>query len=260
MNWKRLITAAVLLPILILYVMKLPPVYYAGLISFTCALALIEFLTMYGVREPLKSVGILTGAAIPVGVYFGYHADALLASFIIIATVRLFQRPEPEGSLSDLAPVVFGLVYISGLMGFHVALRRVEPGLIIFLYGTVWLADAAAYYFGKSMGKKKLYPSMSPKKTVVGAVASVLGGSAGACIMKFFLLPWMSYTTTALLGLLIGAVTIVGDLVESMLKRDAGVKDSGSLIPGHGGFLDKIDGSIFAGAVLYWSLMGMGLI
>jgi phosphatidate cytidylyltransferase len=260
MNWKRLVSAALLLPIFILYVMKLPAAYYTGLISVVCALALIEFFSMYGVREPLKSVGVLVGAAIPVGVYLGYHADVLMAAFIVVASFRLFQRPHPEGSLSDIAPVVFGLVYISGLMGFHIALRKVEPGLVIFLYGAVWLSDAAAYYFGKSLGRKKLYPSMSPKKTVVGAVASVLGGSAGACIMKYFLLPWMSYTTTALLGLVIGAVTIVGDLVESMLKRDAGVKDSGSLIPGHGGILDKMDGPLFAGAVLYWSLLGLGLI
>jgi phosphatidate cytidylyltransferase len=260
MNWKRLATAIVLIPLLILYVMKLPAVFYTGLISITCAVALIEFFTMYGVRGALKTAGVIVGAAVPVGVYMGYHVDALLAAFLVVSSIRLFQRPEPKGSLSDLAPVVFGLVYISGLMGFHITLRNIEPGMVIFLYGTVWLADASAYYFGKTFGTKKLYPSMSPKKTIVGGVASVLGGSAGACIMKSFLLPLMSYATVAVLGLIIGGVTIVGDLVESMLKRDAGVKDSGALIPGHGGILDKIDGSIFAGSVLYWSLLAMGLV
>ncbi len=226
--------------------------------ALTSAAATLEFLIMYRVHGALKLVGAALGGIIPVAVYLGHHVDALAAAFLLVAAIRLFARPQPENALSDLAPVVLGIVYIPGLLGFHIELRLLDAGLIIFLYGTIWMADAFAYYFGKSMGKRKLYPSMSPKKTVVGGVASVIGGAIGAVMLKYFLLDWMGYGAAAGIGLVLGSVAIVGDLAESMLKRDAGVKDSGTLIPGHGGFLDKIDGSLFAGAVLFWILKAGG--
>jgi phosphatidate cytidylyltransferase len=117
-----------------------------------------------------------------------------------------------------------------------------------------------AYYMGKSLGKRKLYESVSPNKTLAGGVGSLIGSVAAALIIKALLVPHMPLGVAALTGAVIGAVAVVGDLVESMFKRDAGVKDSSTLIPGHGGVLDKVDGPIFAGPVLWWVLRGFEII
>ena len=152
------------------------------------------------------------------------------------------------------------MLYIPGFLSSQTQIRNVGPEWIIFLYATVWASDSAAYYIGKGIGKKKLYQEMSPNKTVAGAVGSVAGGAAGASILKILIVPQLTLPSAAFIGCLIGTISIAGDLVESMFKRDAGVKDSGVLIPGHGGILDKIDGTLFAGPLLYWVLTFKGLL
>jgi phosphatidate cytidylyltransferase len=259
-NVKRIATAAVFLPLFVLYVMKLPSPFFTTLVAAVSALAIVEFYSMYGIRGPLKYLGIAAAVAMPAALHAGLLADMLLA-FVLLATgARLFTRPTPSSSLAELAPVILGVLYIPGLLSVQVHLREEAPGLILLLYGTVWCADSFAYYIGKGLGKRQLYEAMSPKKTVAGAVGSVAGGAVGAVSITLLILPEIPYPAAALTGLLVGAVTIIGDLVESMFKRDAGVKDSGAIIPGHGGILDKIDGSLFAGPVLFWLLIALGVI
>jgi len=101
---------------------------------------------------------------------------------------------------------------------------------------------------------------MSPNKPVAGAVGSVAGGAVGALMLKVLIVPQFTLPLAAFIGCLIGIISIAGDLVESMFKRDAGVKDSGVIIPGHGGILDKIDGTLFAGPLLYWVLTFKGFL
>jgi phosphatidate cytidylyltransferase len=109
---------------------------------------------------------------------------------------------------------------------------------------------------GKGLGKRKLYREVSPNKTMAGAGGSLIGGMAGALILGTLLVPQLGIVPALFIGLTVGVISVIGDLVESMFKRDAGVKDSGTLIPGHGGILDKIDGSLFTGPILYWLLKG----
>ena len=116
----------------------------------------------------------------------------------------------------------------------------------------MWVSDSVAYYAGKGLGKRKLYTAVSPHKTIAGAVGSVAGGALCALLLSYAFIP-------LLIGIIIGVTTIIGDLVESMLKRDAGIKDSGVLIPGHGGILDKIDGVLFGGPILYFLLSAIGI-
>lgn len=258
MGIKRLFTAAVLLPLLIFYIMKLPPVYFAGLVALVSTAALVEFYSMYRTGGALKLTGITLGVAMAAAMYLtGDIADVVIVSVLMVAAVRLFTRRRPDSSLAEMAPVVFGLLYIPGLMGYQMAIREEGPELVIFLYAAVWGGDALAYYIGKGIGKRKLYEEVSPKKTVAGAVGSLAGGALGGVVVKTALAPYMPIGKAVLAGTAIGAVAVVGDLVESMFKRDAGVKDSSSVIPGHGGVLDKIDGSLFAGPVFYWMLMAM---
>jgi phosphatidate cytidylyltransferase len=145
-------------------------------------------------------------------------------------------------------------------LSFQLLLRHDRPEWIIFLFGCVWIADSFAYYIGKSLGRRKLYVEVSPNKTVAGAFGSLFGGCLAGWFLDAVLVhalgPWRAVVS----GLAIGAITIVGDLAESMIKRDAGVKDSSNIIPGHGGVLDKIDGVLFAGPLLYCVVRAIGVI
>ncbi len=116
-------------------------------------------------------------------------------------------------------------------------------------------SDTCAYYVGRSLGKTKLYPALSPGKTRAGAVGGIIGGMLGGLVMAAFLFEGASLVMVALLGLVLSAVGIFGDLIESLIKRVAGVKDSGQILPGHGGLLDRCDSLLLTTPVLYYVLI-----
>ncbi|HXX57302.1 MAG TPA: phosphatidate cytidylyltransferase [Thermodesulfovibrionales bacterium] len=262
MHGKRLLVAVIVLPLLYLYVTKLPQDYFFFLILLVSVVAQAEFYAMYGVRGMVKIAGIAGGIAVLAALHVSRDLlpHALFAAFLVISTMRLVGRRDPSSSLHDMAPVLVALLYIPCSLGFQLFLRTGGPEWIVFLFGSVWAADSLAFYIGKTFGKTKLYPEVSPNKTVAGAFGSLAGGAGAGWLLKLAFLPAMSSWKSTAAGFLIGATTIVGDLVESMFKRDAGVKDSGSIVPGHGGILDKIDGVLFAGPVLYWISRAFGLL
>lgn len=255
MHLKRLIVAAILLPLLYLYIMRLPAIYFFGLIIFISALALYEFYSMYEVKGFMKVTGLILGLVIPL--FFYSMRENFLTILILIVTlvfvIRLFGKREPASSLRDMGSVVIPLFYIPCLLNFQLLLREAGPEWIIFLYGSVWTADSLAFYIGKTFGRRKLYKEISPNKTIEGAAGSLLGGVIAAYLFSLFLVD-MRIERVILTGLIVGLSAVIGDLIESMFKRDAGVKDSSNIIPGHGGILDKIDGSLFTGPVL-WLIM-----
>lgn len=256
MHIKRLVVASILLPLLYLYIMKLPQAFFLIFLLAASVIAQSEFCSMYRIGGLMRNTGILTGVAILSTMYFSrdLFPDMLLLSVIIISTIRLLGKKDPSSALSDISPVVLSVLYIPCLLGFQLFLRGNGPGWIVFLFGCVWGSDSLAYYVGKGIGRKKLYKEVSPNKTVEGAVGSVAGGSISGWLLNMAVGNPLTLTESLFTGMIIGATTIIGDLVESMFKRDAGVKDSGGIIPGHGGVLDKIDGALFAGPVLYWVL------
>ena len=256
-NWKRIVVAIFALPILFAYLYYLPPMpYFLAFLTVVCVIAMSEFYKMYGLRSRLSIPGMLIG-----GLFFylicsypEYFSEGIFFGFFALLIIRLFDNRTPEGSMSELGPLGVGFLYIAVFFSFQWFLR-VEAGVeyIFFLYVSVWMADSMAYYIGKYLGKHKLYPSISPNKTIEGAFGSLIGGAIGAALMAIaFNIQGLSIPGAALIGMAIGIATLLGDLVESMFKRDAGVKDSGSIIPGHGGLLDKIDGFLVAGPVLYF--------
>jgi phosphatidate cytidylyltransferase len=255
---RRVLVALIAVPLLYLYVTKLPPVYFLFLLMFGGTVALFEFYRMYGVKPVLAAPGLLCGLALFVPHAFGaahpisMQALLLAAAFLILTTIRLFAVRDPKNAFSDVAPVVFGLVYIPSLIIPQWLLRLQGLDWIFMLYLAVWTSDTFAYYIGKNFGRRKLYPEMSPKKTVEGGIGSLLGGTVVGLLFGAYVLPAWGPLKVGLFGTVIGCITIVGDLVESMFKRDAGVKDSGSLIPGHGGMLDRFDSMLFAGPALYF--------
>jgi phosphatidate cytidylyltransferase len=261
MHLKRVFVAAFIVPFLFLYVMYLPQEFFFLLLTVFAAVAVSEFYSMYRVPPVLRAVGLICCLLILASGYMisAYLADVLFLSVMLIFGVRLFILKNPLSSMHDIAAPVVGMLYIPGLLIFQSKVREFGPEWIIFLYGVVWASDSLAYYVGKGIGKRRLYKEVSPNKTVAGAVGSVLGGIAGACIIKISVIPSLAMNAAVLIGAITGGVTIIGDLVASMFKRDAGVKDSGVLIPGHGGILDKIDGVLFSGPVLYWMLITTGV-
>ncbi len=262
MHFKRLIISIIFVPVLYLYIMYLPPEYFLLLLTFFATIGLAEFHTMCKIKGLMKYSGILWGAVL-MFVFFaaeGRFLNILLLAVLTTTGLRLFIKRDARSSISDSSTSVLGLLYVPGLLTFQISLMKAEPAWIILLYASVWAADSMAYYVGKGIGKRKLYEEMSPNKTVAGAVGSVIGGILGAGLIKAVLMQQITIQQAVLIGAAVGSATVIGDLVESMFKRDAGVKDSGNLLPGHGGILDKLDGVTFAGPVLYWSCLGLKLI
>lgn len=204
------------------------------------------------------------------------HFPILLTIGVCISFFRLLFRQEtPPATIADIATTILGFIYIGWLTSHLVLLRNLvppgtptgladlqQPGLAyvwVSLFA-IWATDIFAYYSGKKFGKHLLYPQVSPKKTVEGAIggllASVVLVTAIVYVSDNFLFPSHPFGFKLWQAPLFGAVlsigTQLGDLSESLLKRDAGIKDSGQLIPGHGGFLDRGDGLIFAGAISYY--------
>ncbi len=254
---KRHIVAAFAAPILISYLYFLPATpYFQALLIVVGMTALWEFYSMYKVPVKLAVPGVVIGGVL---LYmFCYHPgsslDTIFLSLFCLLMLRLFLVKTPSGSMAEMGPLIVGLFYIAGLLSFQWFLRIEELGreFIFLLYVSVWLSDSMALYIGTYMGKNKLYPAYSPNKTVEGAFGSLFGGMLGAVIIKVvFDVSEYSFPVFIIIGAIMGIAALVGDLVESMFKRDAGVKDSGTFIPGHGGIFDKIDGMLIAGPVLY---------
>ncbi len=256
MHLKRVVVAVIFLPAFYFYVTYLPAEYFLLLLVSVSILAMLEFYSIYHVRGLLRYTCLLVGALIIIGSqqHEIYLADILTFSFITLLCIRLFAKKNPISALTDVSAPIIGLIYISVLLTYQVQIRKSGSEWIIFLYASVWLADSMAYYIGKFFGKRRLYKEVSPNKTVAGAFGSIIGGVAASLIFKIIYIPLLSTFSAIFIGLIMGSASIIGDLIESMFKRDTGVKDSGFLIPGHGGILDKIDSALLAGPVLYWMI------
>ncbi|MBI4287955.1 MAG: phosphatidate cytidylyltransferase [Chloroflexi bacterium] len=182
---------------------------------------------------------------------------AFVPGFVFLEVLGVGKR---RGRVRGWGWALTGALFLGGLLGLWIALRQVPQGRdwVLLGIGATFACDTAAYFVGRAWGRHKLAPTVSPRKTKEGAVAGFLGAIAGVFIVTFLSqrfaaqpLP-MSAIETGVLGALIGVFAQLGDLAESWLKRRSGVKDSGSLIPGHGGMLDRLDSIVFVGMVLYY--------
>jgi phosphatidate cytidylyltransferase len=186
-----------------------------------------------------------------VGEAFGFGGAAIF--------FYLLFRPK-QATINDIATSMLGLFYGGFLPSYWVRLRDMEQGLaILFItFACIWAADIGAYFFGKAYGKTRLYPRISPKKTVEGAAfgvgSSVLVGFLGALYLNWWPLAGIFF------GLLIGVTALLGDLTESLMKRDAGLKDSGDLIPGHGGVMDRTDSYVFTAPMAFYFVTVLALL
>jgi phosphatidate cytidylyltransferase len=179
----------------------------------------------------------------------------LMSSAVVLPLIWLLVRPQKEGAFLGWAWTIAGILYVGWLLSHLVALRGLDDGrnwVFLALFATFG-SDTAAYFTGRALGRHKLAPSISPGKTWEGAIAGILGAIIVSLLFTM-LLP-LGYGQAIVLGLLVSLFGQLGDLVESLLKRNMGVKDSGSLLPGHGGALDRMDSVIFAGVVVYYYVL-----
>jgi phosphatidate cytidylyltransferase len=185
----------------------------------------------------------------------GRHALPTLIGIVLFFTLLfLFRIRNIADAAREVAYAILAFIYIPILL-MHLIMLRQTP------YGVQWLVvimlivmtnDSVAYYSGKAFGKHRLYPLVSPKKSVEGAVGGVLGSIAGTLLAKFTFFPQLTLLDALLTAVFIGILGQTGDLFESLLKRSFGVKDSGTIFPGHGGVLDRLDSIIFAAPATYY--------
>jgi phosphatidate cytidylyltransferase len=250
---KRVLTAAVLIPTFAAVVLVAPAWLFFVAVMAVALLSFYEFsglVKAYGYPEP-GPVGY--GAGILLVAVAG--ADyALLTLLALVFLTMAANRRDLSAALPYTACCTLGLLYAFGSWKCAIPLRSISPWWLLFALVINWVGDSAAYYAGRSFGRHTLAPAVSPKKTWEGTLAS-LAVTAGLGVLyilwRFPHYPWLQ---AVLVCVLANAAGQIGDLAESALKRGAGVKDSGHILPGHGGWLDRVDSSMFSIPAVYWLL------
>jgi len=265
MKYAREVTAAVLAPIAIWIVGWSHTYVFDAALALCAALALHEFLMLgekkgYFIPVALCIVVMcfIVAAFVlePVSVEMG-----VFVALLVIPGSYVFSRGRLEDALPASGISTMATLYIGMLGGSLIRLRsdfhEVGPKLVFFLTLVVWLGDTGAYYVGKKFGKHKMSPLISPKKTIEGGIGGLVMSMLTAVVIQMTFFKEFPLFHAIIAGAILSATGMIGDLAESMWKRSANVKDSGTLLPGHGGFLDRFDSVLFAAPVLYtyWSLI-----
>ena len=248
---KRVLTAIVAIPIVFAITVFAPDWIFALVVGIVAAFAAEEFLALgqaRGIGRPGR--WFVVPVAVVAASFFG--GAYWVVTTLSVSTLTLMSVCAFGGSMETTMPrtaVGLGAMAYCGLtLGFLVLFPR---EFVLVLFGIIWAGDTAAYYVGRLLGRHPLAPKISPHKTVEGAIAGLLGSVAAGIIGGVFFLG-EAWPDMALISVATAAAGQVGDLVESALKRSAGVKDSSSILPGHGGILDRLDSLFFAVPVFYW--------
>lgn len=273
---KRVFTATIFIAIMIVTTL-LGGVVWSALIYtliFLGTSELIKLLNSKGIY-PLRGLVMFFNLLLVILAYFDkpeYFIHVIIFAFIIVFVTFLFQKRKI--SVNDVATTIFSIIY-TGLLPAHFILIRnikiigsqqsiieLSMGYLLLVLMVIWTSDIAAYYVGKNFGKKLLCPDISPKKTIEGAIGGTLFGIIMSISMGFLINLNLIHST--ILGLIIVILAQLGDLCESLIKRDADVKDSGNILPGHGGILDRADSYVFSAPAAYYYikfviLSGLGL-
>jgi phosphatidate cytidylyltransferase len=257
---RRVATAVVALPLLLALLFLAPASAFVTLAAGVLMLGMRELLALLAAAGTHPSR--LT-AWVALGAFFVDVASPLAGApplwplGALAAGVAVLGGGDHRAALVGVAAAWLGAAYLGGLGGSIAALRVMPPSQegawrVVLLLASVMVADTAAFFVGHALGRRPLAPGLSPGKTVEGALGGLAGGALGALAVQRLGMPWLPALHAAALGLGVAALGVCGDLVESRLKRAAGVKDSGGLFPGHGGVLDRLDSLLLAGPVLYY--------
>lgn len=269
---KRVLVVAILLPI------GLALIYYGGvpyalMIVLIVGLASWEYVNIFragGLKPaliwvPLGSILFVAGRAIN-----GFESTPWILSLVILVSMAYhlvdYERGRDQAA-TDFGITLTGILYFGWLGSYLISLRMLDEGLwwVLLVLPAVWLADSGAYFVGRSLGRHNMSPRLSPKKTWEGYLGGVIVAAVGTALLALIWMNWAGPDTAitpwwgAILGLILAVVTPLGDLGESMIKRQFGVKDSSNLLPGHGGVFDRIDSWLWAGVIGYYLIVWLFL-
>lgn len=272
MKFQREVTAAVLIPAVLAVLVFAPTWAFSLLVAAAACVALLEFYALLAAGG--WHVPRAAGLALFFGLLLAAHLGDLralvvlgTAVLVVLPTLVMFGKPPVGVLLTSSAGAVFATLYVAAGGASIIGLRSIGWEPVLFLFAVVWAGDSAAYYAGRRWGRRKLAPIVSPKKTWEGLWGQIVAGLAVGALTGVLLagrsrpLPgpagdvhgW-AIALFAILGILISVVAVLGDLVESTFKRSVAIKDSGGLLPGHGGLLDRLDSLLYASPVLLLAL------
>lgn len=207
-------------------------------------------------RQLEGSLAAVAGGALPLLFLLGQVGvmGGLTLLVLVFALVFLFRIGDMPRVSTEVSILSFGFLYVPLLLGHLVLLRGQPLGIqwLFLLMIIVMAGDSTAYYVGSAFGKHRLYPEVSPKKSIEGSLGGLAGSLAGTVIAKMTFFPQLGFGDCVATALLLGVLGQLGDLFESLIKRSCGVKDSGGIVPGHGGILDRLDSVLFAAPVAFY--------
>jgi phosphatidate cytidylyltransferase len=254
----RLLTAVVVVPVLLYLMFWAPKWGFPGLVMIAIGVGALELGAMTTPSRVQRAFILV--ATLGVGALLVYAPDSALAIPAVVgltvgALLIALAAPDPMDTAgARMAWSIAGPLYVGGMLSTLALLHARESGgaWVMLAMCLAWLADTGGYFAGRAFGKHKLYEKISPKKTVEGAIGGLAGATAGAVFASEVMLDGFPLGHAIGLGLAGGAIGMAGDLFESLLKRSAGVKDSGWIVPGHGGLLDRVDALMFT-STLTWA-------
>lgn len=254
---QRILSALVFVPILLLF-MYLGGAPFALLIMALGTIGLHEFYTMAKGKHKVLFVPVLLGVwAMFVCSYLhvsNWMAPGILVTFCMVFGYAVFKFP--AFTVEDIAVNFLGLIYIGWTLSHLILLGGMPDGrvLVFFAFIAMWANDTGAYFVGITLGKRRPWGEISPKKSVEGAIGGIIVTCAALFLLNLYF-DLMHGVTVILIGIAVAMIGLIGDLMESLLKRYYGVKDSGKLLPGHGGILDRFDSVMLAAPMMYYCIL-----
>ena len=259
---KRLGVAVVGIPVFF-WMTLMGKVFFLALVDLIVVLAVCEFYLLAEKKgfSPSKLLGVLSVLTISLDFYFyngRWILGILFAIIFCVLVVELFKAK--NGTVVNSAVTIFGILYVSLFSSFllirELPLRlglpyRMGGWIVVWVFATIWICDTAAYLIGSRLGKHKLFSRVSPNKTWEGTVGGFLVGIGTAVGLRYWFVPYFSVVDGVIVGVIVGVIGQLSDLVESMFKRDVGVKDTSSILTAHGGILDRFDSPLLVGPVVY---------
>jgi phosphatidate cytidylyltransferase len=261
---RRIYTVLLVVPFLYGAIRYLPPAAFTGIVAVSGCLCLIELyrLCFQSSFRPFPvAIGLLGCLALIAGpLQPDLVQPGLLIAVIAVLSIPLLVEVPMLDSLRQGAIVLTGMLYVGLTLSYLVLIRLLPEGefLLIFLLLVTWAADTGAYYMGTLYGRRLLAPRVSPKKTFEGLAGGLIGATIIAFLARWTFMPEFSHLETIVLAVVLTVAGLWGDLVESAIKRSVGVKDSGGLLPGHGGMLDRLDSLLFSAPAFYYYVTFMG--
>jgi len=271
-TFLRLVSGFLFVPILI-WLSRRGGGYLLFLVEIVIVVGMWEFYRLMEAKgvEPSKKLGIFAALTLATLVYWGgptHFLGLFLAAFAMTITLRELFRAVEKFPIYDIATTAFGVIYV-GWLAIHMIMLRELPRevgvdyaigshLLLYAFFMTWACDTGAYFIGITFGRHRLLERVSPKKSVEGSVAGLVAATAAGVIGPLWFVrdaagtPLLTIPQSVILGVLVGVAGQLGDLVESLLKRDAHIKDTSGTIPGHGGVLDRFDSLLFSAPVTYY--------